>query len=171
MSTRDKDFFGFGTGEVAGEFGLGTGGASAVPSEIAAADDRTLRLAAPGVNAEKVEAFLAYQRAFVTRTELSLADGHLAALQASGLDGNAQAQLNTVAQAFCGRRITSRRLRERLPSLEGEVADNARKELARLEDLTELSRRYGADAIACLQAREEALIEAHQAVLRRVREA
>ncbi len=166
MSTRDKDPFGFG----AGEFGLGTG-ASGISSGVAAADDKTLRLAAPGVNAEKVEAFLAYQRAFVAQTGLTLADAHLKALEESGLDGKAQGQLNTVAQAYCGRRLSARMLQEKLPGLEGEVAEKAQKELARLEDLTELTRRYGNDAIACLQAREAELLEAHRAVLRRVREA
>jgi hypothetical protein len=137
-------------------------------------DDRTLRLAAPEVTPEKVEAFLRYQRALCARPDAELADAHAAALAKSGLDGNAHARLNSVAQAYCGRVQAARRLRSRIETLrqgspnEQALARKAALEVARLEDLSDLARRYGADALACLGAREAALLEAHEAVVRRL---
>ncbi len=151
--------------------------ASGLTDEALAADDKTLRLAAPLVNAERVDAYLRYQQALVTHLEqdvTAMASAHTAALSESGLDAGTYAQVDVVARAYCGRRLTARRLREKLPALQQgtleqqERAQKAQTELARIEDLEDLERRYGKDAIACLAARAEALLVQHESVARKV---
>lgn len=168
--------------------------ASAVPDDMLAADDKTLRLAAPWVDAKKLEGFLRYQRAVRDRLgavpvhgdrAAHVASAHTAALELSGLTASDHAQLGAFANDFCGRRSTVRLLASKLDERRRETAEiEARgddvpqalldvvaklaSELARLDTYLPMERRYGQDAVAQLRAREDELLELHAEVTRLV---
>src|SRR5207237_6226737 len=82
----------------------------AVPTsgDFDAADDRTLRLAAPEVTVERLDRYLAFQRALST-VPLSaepevLAAAHAEAVRTSGLSGREVSELDAVVRDFSGRR-------------------------------------------------------------------
>lgn len=138
------------------------------------ADARTLRLAAPSLSPEGLEALVRYQEAFLAHVEGprggvgALAAAHEQGVSASGLDVKAVELGNALLRAYCGQRWTARRVRERLGELErqpdeasAEKARRAREELHRLEDLEPLARRYGQEAVDLLDAHEDRLVALH----------
>lgn len=181
-----KDMFGFDDAPA---------NATAITENIQAADDRTLRLAAPYFTAEQLEQFIAYQRAFKSRLDTSplhpehgnthLATAHAAALEASGLAASAQSQISAVVAKFCAQVATRRALAEKQQTLrkhiaaieasgadpkpdERELDHRITGELLRLQSLQPLERRYGKEAIALLAARESELLQLHTEITRRV---
>ncbi len=138
------------------------------------ADARTLRLSAPSLTPEGLEALMRYQEAFLAHVEgpsggvESLAAAHGQGLSASGLDEKAVGLGTALLRAYSGQRWTARRVRERLGQLEqqpdeasADKARRAREELRRLEDLEPLARRYGQEAVELLDAHEERLVALH----------
>lgn len=185
MSTqRPRDMFGF------DDF---VPDVTAIPDDMLAADDRTLRLAAPPVTPEQVDRFVAYQRSLQERLEVPtlrteqwdqhLAAAHQSALEQSGLTHAAQTQLSGIASKFCTQRASVRTLRRKQAELRRAIAEieadggdvpeadqaldqRLTTELLRLEPLGALERRYGAEAIAALVSREDELLTLHAALNR-----
>jgi hypothetical protein len=170
-----------------GIFGLED--ATAISDEMQAADDKTLRLSSIEISPADVDAFLRYQRAFRDYLEFSpvcraawveqLAEAHRRSLLDAGLDSTRHARLSPIAADFSGKRMTVRRLRQRLGELQLQIArteaDGGRApvddlelsarltaELARLDPFTPLERRYGAGVIAALREREDDLVALHE---------
>src|SRR5919197_2811368 len=114
-----RDFFGFED-------------STAIPDEVHAADDKTLRLSSVEISDADVEAFLQYQRALRDDLEFSpvcragwvehLAEAHRRALLDAGLDAARHSRLAPIAADFCGKRMTVRRLRRRLAELNDRIA-------------------------------------------------
>ena len=163
--------------------------ATAIPDEVQAADDKTLRLSSVEIAPGDVDAFLVYQRALRDYLEFSpvcraawveqLAEAHRRSLSEARLDPARHARLAPIAADFSGKRMTVRRLRERLRELNDRIArmeaEGARvpppdrelvgklaAELGRLDQLYPLERRYGAGAIAALREREDELVALHE---------
>ena len=163
--------------------------ATAIPDEMQAADDKTLRLSAVEISRDDVDALLVYQRALRDYLEFSpvcraawveqLAEAHRRSLSEAGLDPARHARLAPIAADFSGKRMTVRRLRERLrelndriarmqaegahvPAPDRELVGKLAAELSRLDELYPLERRYGADAIAALRQREDELVALHE---------
>lgn len=174
-------------------FGFDDLPATAIPEDVLAADDRTLRLAAPYFTPEEVDRFLRYQAALRDRLKAAplhadqwhhhLSRAHEDALAESGLSVNQHAQINSVASQYATRRGSVRRLRAKqeelrraIAKLEASGADvppeqqeldyRIATELARLEPLAPLERRFGKEAIDALRAQEERLLELHAEVSR-----
>lgn len=156
-----RDIFGF------DEQPLGPG---EIPEDIQAADDKTLRLASPELTRERLDGFVQYLSAFCSRLEaipLGSASAHLAecheqSLAESGLDRKWHHRISALVADFGAKRGTVLKLREKLAQL-GEGGDPERvekitSELARLDTLTALERRYGIDAISLLMEREAELV-------------
>lgn len=159
---------------------------SAIPDDVQAADDRTLRLAAPSFTVDEVVRFLRYQAALRDQLKAAplradqwndhVSHAHEAALALSGLTGSRHAQLNAVASQFATRRSSLRRLKQRqeelrlaraglkargkdVPSDQQELEQRLASEVARLEPLAPLERRFGKQSVAALCAHEEELLE------------
>ncbi|MBX5483990.1 MAG: hypothetical protein IRZ16_19370 [Myxococcaceae bacterium] len=185
MTTRKrKDIFGFEDAPP-----------SAIPDEILAGDDKTLRLAAPIFSAEDLERYIRYERALLDRLDTApihpeardehFASSHMGALEASGLTSAQHAQLFAVVAKFCNH-VTSRRalaekqaaLRARLAEQESRGEEPSEKdreldqrittELLRLSSLQPLERRYGKEAVALLVAKEAELVDTHCEIVRRM---
>ena len=147
--------------------------ASSPSGGMDAADARTLRLSAPSLTREGLEALVRYQEAFLAHAEATggseaLVAAHEHGLKASGLDVKRLELGTSLLRAYAGQRWTARRVRERLAELEkgtdataGEKAARARTELHRLEDLEPLARRYGQPALDVLGEDEERLVALH----------
>ena len=138
------------------------------------ADARTLRLSAPSLTPEGLEALVRYQEAFLGHLEGpsggvdAIATAHERGVSASGLETKAVELGMSLLRAYCGQRWTAHRLRERLGELEKHTdaasvdkARRAREELRRLEDLEPLARRYGQQAVELLDAHEDRLVALH----------
>ena len=138
-------------------------------------DSRTLRLASPGVDADRLRALLRYQEAFLAHAEgaapvapATLAEAHAKGLEASGLGVKEVERGLALLRAFGGRRWTLQRVRARYAELQGEHTPRAAErrakvedELARLESLQELEQRYGPEQLALLLAHEPAILALH----------
>lgn len=140
------------------------------------ADERTLRLAAPEVTADKLDRFIRYRRRYVE----SLRAGdpgwaeRVPGVQAEiGLSARDAAALEALSRDFCGRRWADRQLSRRMAELQQLPApterdtqklENVTKELRQRDTVASLARRYGKGAIDLLLAREEELLELHQEV-------
>ena len=146
---------------------------------IGAADSRTLRLAAHALTQDDLHGLIRYQEAFLVHLEQApsephaLTTAHQLGLKSSGLEVKVVELGNSMLRAYCGQRWTARRLRTRLAELErqpdgisAEKAGKARDELRRIEDLEPLARRYGAETLALLRAREDVLVDLHTRVTR-----
>jgi hypothetical protein len=163
--------------------------ASAIPDEMQAADDKTLRLSSVEISPEDVDAFLRYQRALREYLEFSpvcragwveqLAEAHRRSLEDAGLDAARHARLSPIAADFSGKRMAVRRLRRRLgelneriarmeadgadvPAADLDLAARLTSELTRLDRFAPLERRHGAGAIAALREREDDLVALHE---------
>lgn len=174
-------------------FGFDEFNATAIPEDMLAADDRTLRLAVPYFTSEEVDRFLRYQEALRDRLMASpihadqwhahFSGAHEDALADSGLTVQRHAQVASVASQFATRRASARRLREKQAELRKRIAETEARgddvspddleldhrlatELAKLELTAPLERRFGKEAIEALKAREERLLELHTAVSR-----
>lgn len=139
-------------------------------TDLTAADDRTLRWAAPPLDAAMLDALVRYQQTYLSHasgqgTEV-LAKAHTEALAASGLTPKTAEQGGAMLRAFGGRRWAVRQLQDKLGQLQGGAADELKGriqgELAKQERQTDaLARRYGEDALVLLRAREAELVDLH----------
>lgn len=130
-----------------------------------AADLRSLRLAAPEVTVERLDRYLAFQRA-MTAVPLSadpqaVAAAHAEAVRTSGLSAREVGALDAVVRDFCGRRAVVRRVRRRMETASLELRDRWEQELATRDDDGAVERRYGRQALEALLAQEEALLALH----------
>jgi hypothetical protein len=142
-------------------------------AELDAADDRTLRLAVHPLTEEELAALIRYQETFLAIAEPTpgpeaLARAHTEALKASGLpDAKRVEQGNALLRTFCGQRWGVHKLKAKLQQLEPRgseadvLRDRIREELARLERTDAFARRYGEQALALLEAREDQLVALH----------
>jgi len=141
-----------------------------------AADDRTLRLSVVPFTPEQLEQFISYQEALLARasrapwTDGARMEAHEHARSHSGLDNHKLEQMGAIVRSFCAKRSVLRRLRSkqgelaRAPAPDEELLARLSGELARLEDATAFTRRYGEGVTALLLAREEKLLALHDAV-------
>lgn len=140
-------------------------------------DIRTLRLASLQLTTERLAAFVVYQRTLLAElksapaTEWSgrYAFAHAHALAASKLDLVELGKLKSMVGDFCGRRSAAQQVKERLATIgdspqDAAIAARAQKNLPKLDDLSQFSDRFGAEALALLQAREAELLELHRAL-------
>ncbi|QSQ26177.1 hypothetical protein JY651_15120 [Pyxidicoccus parkwayensis] len=143
-------------------------------ANLEAADDRTLRMAAPRVDAGLLDALVRYQRTWLSHAEAgqgaeALVRAHTEALAASGLTLKTVEQGIAMLRAFCGRRWAVRKFEDKLRQVEGanspdveDLRERIREELTKQERATEgLARRYGEDALTLLRAREAELVDLH----------
>jgi len=146
-------------------------------TDFGAADDRTLRMAAPALDGAMLDALVRYQEAFLAHagTEREpLAVAHQKAQAASGLDLKTVEQGTSMLRAFGGRRWTARKLQDKLEQLKTatgadaeELRQRIRGELLNQERETEaLGRRYGEAALALLREREALLVDLHTRMTR-----
>jgi len=148
--------------------------------DLQAADMKTLRLATPIVTNERLDKLVAFQRAWLEAVKRHGKDGLAAAQQealaGAGLPARELGELEAIVRDYCGKRWTMRVLEKRYRELDakqkqGTLTDVETEKLERLQDemhkidpLPGLERRYGHEAVAIIAAREEELIELHQAV-------
>lgn len=144
-------------------------------ANLEAADDRTIRMAAPPVDGAMLDALVRYQRTWLSHVESSgqgaeaLVRAHTEALAASGLSLKTTEQGIAMLRAFCGRRWAVRKFEDKLKQVEGatgpdveDLRERVREELTKQERATEgLARRYGNEALALMRAREAELVELH----------
>ncbi|MFP2925499.1 hypothetical protein ACLESO_09825 [Pyxidicoccus sp. 3LG] len=148
-------------------------------SNLDAADDRTLRMAAPPLDGALLDALVCYQRAWLSHAEAeqgheAIGRAHTEALAASGLNSKTAELGSAMLRAFSGRRWAAQRLQDKLRQIEGatgpqvdELRTRIRDELTKQERATEaLARRYGTDALALLRAREAELLDLHTRMTR-----
>jgi hypothetical protein len=158
-------------------------GKDRLDQELEAADHRTLRLAAPLVTVERLEQLVRYQRAWLLALRRlgpghggSFAAAQQEALAHAGLSVREQGELEAIVRDFCGKRWSLRTLEERrrhllskqarkeLSDAEAEKLERLSSELLKLDVMPALERRYGAEAIGLLRAREEELLALHQEI-------
>jgi hypothetical protein len=139
-----------------------------------AADAKTLRLSAHPLTPDELQSLVRYQEAYLAHAEQSsvghdaLGAAHELGLKASGLEVKKVELGLSLLRAYSGKRWTARKLRTRLAELERqtdpvstEKARRAREEMARVEDLDPLARRYGQETIDLLNDHEERLVDLH----------
>ncbi len=149
-----------------------------VSTDLTAADDRTLRWAAPPLDAAKLDALVCYQQTYLAQAGAgqgtdALGRAHTEALTTSGLSPKEAEQGSALLRAFGGRRWAARKLQDKLGQLQGDGATETelrariQTELVKQERETDaLARRYGEDALALLRAREAELLELHTRLTR-----
>ncbi|MCP3061695.1 hypothetical protein LXT21_23190 [Myxococcus sp. K38C18041901] len=144
-------------------------------TDLSAADDRTLRMATPRVDAALLDALVRYQEAFLSHVGAdpgaeALATAHRLAQESSGLNPKTLEQGVSLLRAFGGRRWTARKLDDKLRQLESqpaspqtdELATRLRGELVKQERATDaLARRYGEDTLTLLKEHEARLVDLH----------
>lgn len=145
-------------------------------------DLKTLRLASLQLSAERLEAFVVYQRTLLQElarapaTDWSgrYAFAHGKALAACQLDLVELGKLKALVADFCGKRSAALQVKDRLAQAEQggtpkdtQLLERARKQLPRLDDLSGFADRYGAEALALLHGREAELVELHKALAHR----
>jgi hypothetical protein len=144
-------------------------------------DERTLRLSSAGLTPALRDAYLTYQRELLEALATTgigdwagrFAFAHARALTAAQLDAHSHALAQRVVRAFCGQQVTARHLAARLAELEAVAAPtpkqqerllSLRKELPRVSDTSELKALHGAEAVAVLEEKAEALVLLHEAL-------
>ena len=148
-------------------------------SNLGAADDRTLRMAALPLDGPMLDGLVRYQETWLSHAEggqgsEALAKAHTEALAASGLPQKTVERGIAMLRAFSGRRSALRKFQDKLRQLEGrsgpevdELRTRINEELRKQERATEdLARRYGAEPLALLRAREDVLVDLHTRVTR-----
>ncbi|MGQ0504706.1 MAG: hypothetical protein ACT4TC_05245 [Myxococcaceae bacterium] len=144
-------------------------------------DLRTLRLATPVLDSQRLEQFIRYQRCFLERVREpalnAVARAHQLALEDSALAPRELARITPVVAAFAGKRWTLARLSarrtelashaERGDALKPRQQDALRRlpqELLKASELTALVQRYGQPLVDLLMSREAELVELHEKV-------
>src|SRR6185369_7653765 len=133
-------------------------GKNAVPTsgDFDGADDRTLRLAAPEVTVERLDRYLAFQRALfavpLSADPQVVAAAHAEAVRTSGMSAREVGEIDRVARDFSGRLAVVQRVRERMEAAGGERRAQLEAELAGRDDDGALERRYGRAALEALKA-------------------
>jgi hypothetical protein len=138
------------------------------------------------LTSELMTQFLRYQRVVLAelRTQAPgdwagrFAFAHAKALAESKLDALTQQKLRVLVSDFAGRRSAALTVKQRIAESEHQLAGHspdakatlmlqrARVELPKLEDLSEFSSRYGAEAVALLRADELELVTLHRDLAR-----
>lgn len=151
---------------------------NSISSDIAAADNRTLRLAVHPITEEELAGLIRYQETFLSIAEPTpgpeaLARAHTEALKASGLPDSKRAdQGNAMLRTFCGQRWGVYKLRDKLKQIESrgpeaeELRERIREEMARLERTDTFAKRYGEQALALIEPHAEKLVELHTRMTR-----
>ena len=151
---------------------------NSISSDIAAADNRTLRLAVHPLTAAELAGLIRYQETFLSIAEPTpgpeaLARAHTEALKASGLPDSKRAdQGNALLRTFCGQRWGVYKLRDKLKQIESrgpeadELRERIREELTRLERTDAFAKRYGEEAVALIEPHAEKLVELHARMTR-----
>lgn len=140
-------------------------------------DLKTLRLASLQLSPERLDAFVTYEKTLLAELERAPASdwsgryafAHGRALAAAKLDLVELGKLKAMVSDFCGRRSAVQQVKDRLSSLgnspkDGVIAERARKQLPKLDDLSQFIARHGEEAVRLLQARETELLELHRAL-------
>jgi hypothetical protein len=149
------------------------------------ADLRTLALATPPIDAEKISQLVKYQTAMVDQLrqvphnarkgsawEHWLAKAHEQAVGFSGLSHQELSRLGTVCSDYCSKRRTElelRRKRDKVassPDANPEVLMELDKALARIASSTSLVERYGQNTLDRLKEREDELLPLHEELWR-----
>jgi hypothetical protein len=137
--------------------------------DLAAADDRTLRMAAPELTAERLERFIIFERAWLEQAkrvsgalmdtpsvwEATLSAAHDEALKQSGLSAAEFSQLDALCRDFCGRRRISGELerhlaetKDRLDRAKAQGSTPSQKDVETAQRLSEeIARRKDAAAL------------------------
>jgi hypothetical protein len=153
---------------------------------VSDADLKTLKLSTPLVTPEGLGRYLAFQRAYVEYLEKldargtdSLAKAHESAAASSGAHIDEISRIGAICTDFAGRRsveLTIKARREKVresieaaraagePASEKDLETEQRiaEQLAGPSVLDQLQRRYGADAVEALRAREGDILELHR---------
>lgn len=148
-------------------------------TNLDAADDRTLRMAALPLDGPMLDGLVRYQETWLSHAEAgqgseALAKAHTEALAACGLSQKTVELGIAMLRAFSGRRWALRQFQDKLRQLEGrsgpevdELRTRLNEELLKQERATgDLARRYGAENLALLRTREDVLVDLHTRVTR-----
>jgi hypothetical protein len=140
-------------------------------------DLKTLRLASLQLSPERLDAFMLYERTLLAELERAPATdwsgryafAHGRALATAKLDLVELGKLKAMVSDFCGRRSAAQQVKDRLASIgdspkDAAIAERAKKQLPKLDDLSQFKARHGDEAVALLQSREEELLELHRAL-------
>lgn len=140
-------------------------------------DLKTLRLASLQLSPERLDAFVTYEKTLLAELERAPATdwsgryafAHGRALAASKLDLVELGKLKAMISDFCGRRSAAQAVKDRLASIgsspkDAVIAERAKKQLPKLDDLSQFTARHGEEAVRLLQARETELLELHRAL-------
>jgi hypothetical protein len=129
------------------------------------ADLRSLRLAAPVVTVERLDRYLAFQRAMaaapLSAPSEAVAAAHAEAVRTSGLSAREVGALDAVVRDFAGRRAVVHRVRKRMETADPGRRAKLEREVAGRDDDGAMERRYGRETLEALRAREEALLALH----------
>lgn len=145
-------------------------------------DVKTLRLASVQLTAPLLAQFLTYQRVLLAELARHTAErdwagrfafAHAKALAESALDTLTQQKLRALISDFCGRRSAALTVKQRVAELTHQlmshadakaelVLQRAKTDLPKLEDLGELEKRYGAEALSLLRSSELELVTLHR---------
>ncbi|MBJ6762144.1 hypothetical protein JGU66_15330 [Myxococcaceae bacterium JPH2] len=143
-------------------------------TDLLAADDRTLRMAALPMDEAMLEALIRFQETFLENVGLlsdaeAMARAHTEGVRVSGLTPQVVESGMALLRAFCGRRWSVAQLRERLARMQSldtpdapELRARLQQEVAKQEHATDnLARRYGETPMALLRQREAQLLALH----------
>lgn len=157
-------------------------------------DVKTLRLASAQLTKQLLESFLLYQRSLVQSLNEGPFDAthswagrfafaHANALRQCGMDPLDQQRIKVLVSDFCGKRSSAQTVQARAreaeqaiaiataqsaapPAKEVALLERITSELARLEDFSAFTSRYGEEALSLLRAHETELVELHRALSR-----
>jgi hypothetical protein len=140
-------------------------------------DLKTLRLASLQLSPERLDAFVIYEKTLLAELQRAPASdwsgryafAHGRALAASKLDLVELGKLKAMISDFCGRRSAAQQVKDRLASIgdspkDAVIAERAKQQLPKLDDLSQFKARHGDEAVALLQSREAELLELHRAL-------
>lgn len=153
---------------------------------VSDADLRTLKLSTPLVTKDGLDRYLSFQRAYVEHLEkldargtTSLADAHAKAAKSSGAHIDEISRIGAICTDFAGRRSVELTIKARRDQVAAaieaaraaggkasekdlETQTRIAEQLASGPVLEQLKRRYGADAVNVLLAREGDILELHR---------
>ncbi|MBU8894736.1 hypothetical protein DRW03_09440 [Corallococcus sp. H22C18031201] len=148
-------------------------------TDLSAADDRTLRMAALPLDEAMLDALIRFQETFLAHVGAltsaeAMAAAHAEAVRISGLAPQVVESGTALLRAFCGRRWAVAQLQARLArwaTLDTPDAPELRarlqQEVAKQERATDaLARRYGDTTLALLRQREAPLLDLHSRLTR-----
>lgn len=131
----------------------------------AAADNKTLRLAATELTEELLARYLEFEaesHRFLLEHPGDVSGAHRSGIVRTGLDVAVHGRIHAVATAVAGRLVVSEALRSRLPALSQDKRAEVAAELARLETWADLQDRFGRGAVELLLSRKDQVLAAHR---------